>query len=108
MRYAAAKRCCDMRKLRRIAFTSGIATFVTRMPRTLRPPACFAACCMLSISSRPNLLIFFFVSCDPVATFEDRRQLAHRLLLSLSDEKYRSFNHYNYLAPEGRDSSESS
>src|SRR6266849_3566323 len=57
MRYAAAKRCCDMRKPRRIAFTSGISTFVTRMPRTFRPLACLAACCMLSISSSPNLLI---------------------------------------------------
>jgi hypothetical protein len=40
-------------------FTSGISTVVTRRPGILRPPACAAACFMLSISSFPNLLMVF-------------------------------------------------
>src|SRR5271166_1524784 len=68
-----------MRSERRIAFTSGISTLVTRMPRTLRPLACVAACLMLSISSSPNLPISvpFFRSCS---TREQRCQLSHGLL----------------------------
>ena len=60
MRYAAAKRDCDMCSERRIALTFGIFTFVTRMPGTLRPLAWTAACVMLSISSFPNLLMRYF------------------------------------------------
>src|SRR4051812_38119823 len=77
MRYAAAKRCCDIRKERRIAFTSGISTFVTRMPRTLPPAACFAACSMLSISSLPNLPIVLFLSSVLASTLQYGGQLAH-------------------------------
>src|SRR6266571_717592 len=46
-----------MRSDRRMAFTFGNSTFVTRMPGTFRPPACAAACCRLAINSFPNLLM---------------------------------------------------
>src|SRR5712692_9384312 len=70
-----------MRSERRIAFTSGISTFVTRMPRT------FAAADMLcrllhafdqllpESAHLPFLLLFL------VSTLQHRGQLAHRSLL---------------------------
>jgi hypothetical protein len=64
IRYNAAKRCCDICRAFRIAFTSGIFTVVTRTPDTLRPTACAAACCMLSINSFPNLLMISYFLCS--------------------------------------------
>src|SRR5260370_15828522 len=62
-----------------MAFTSGNSTLDTSNPRTFLPAACFAACCMLSISSFPN----FPMSLFPFArhsSLQDRRQLSNDLL----------------------------
>jgi hypothetical protein len=57
------------------SLTSGISTVVTRIPGTLRPPACAAACFMLSISSFPNLVMVLVLFAPP---FQHRGQLANR------------------------------
>src|SRR5580692_4238762 len=68
-----------MRSDRRIALTSGILTFVTRTPATLRPRAWAAACFMLSISSFPNLLMGSRLVLPP--PLEDARQSSHHPFL---------------------------
>src|ERR1700730_2821127 len=66
-----------MRNARRIVFTSGISTLVTRNPRTLRPWAWAAACFMLAIRSSPNL----FMSCALIGfALEHGGELADRFL----------------------------
>jgi hypothetical protein len=45
-----------------MAFPSGNSTAVTRMPFTLPPRACFAACVKLVISSFANFAMTFTLS----------------------------------------------
>src|ERR1700693_4168116 len=68
-----------MRSDRRIALTSGILTFVTRTPATLRPRAWAAACFMLSIRSFPNLLMGSGLVLPP--PLEAPRQSSHHPFL---------------------------